>query len=227
MTSRAPHPPHPRVDSLPATLPIFPLAGVLLLPHGQLPLNIFEPRYLAMTRDAMGGGRLIGMVQPIDPRQEDRRAGAVYATGCAGRVTAYDETDDGRYLITLTGVCRFAITGELPLADAGYRRVSAAYDSYADDLGAPAEDAVARASLLRALKACLSPDEAGVDWSAVERMTSDNLVTSLAMLFPFSPSEKQALLEAPDTGERARILTTLMAMLAATNGAGDAEECMQ
>ena len=224
MTSRAPH---PRIDSLPTTLPIFPLAGVLLLPHGQLPLNIFEPRYLAMTRDTMGGGRLIGMVQPLDPRQEDRRADAVYSTGCAGRVTAYDETDDGRYLITLTGVCRFAITGELPLTDAGYRRVSAAYDSYADDLEAPAKDAVDRAPLLRALKACLSPDEAGVDWSAVERMTSDNLVTSLAMLFPFSPSEKQALLEAPDTGERARILTTLMAMMAATNGAGDAEERVQ
>src|SRR5207249_11764757 len=112
--------------ALPDTLPIFPLTGVLLLPRGRLPLNIFEPRYLAMTRDALGGERLIGMVQPSDPQDDNRGGGGpnppVYPVGCAGRVTQFSETDDGRYLLTLTGVSRFRIREELPLLD-GYRRV--------------------------------------------------------------------------------------------------------
>ena len=222
-----PGPPRSGVDALPATLPIFPLAGVLLLPHGQLPLNVFEPRYLAMTRDAMSDHRLIGMVQPVDPRQEGGSAPAVYTTGCAGRVTAHHETDDGRYLITLTGVCRFAITGELSLTDTGYRRVRAAYDGYGDDLREPAEDTADRVALLQALRACLSPGDTSVDWLAIERMTSDSLVTSLAMVFPFAPSEQQALLEAPGTVERTRILTTLMAMMAATAVSSSTERHVQ
>ena len=216
----SPRPPRSSRDALPATLPMFPLAGVLLLPHARLPLNIFEPRYLAMTRDAMHEHHVIGMVQPIDPRQEGEDAPAVYSTGCAGRITAFDETDDGRYLITLTGMCRFAITGELPVIDTGYRRVRATYDGYAADLNGPAHDAVDRVPLLSALKACLPSDGACVDWRAIERMTSDSLVTSLAMWLPFAPSEKQALLEAPGTEDRARILTTLMTMMAVTGDAG-------
>ncbi len=212
--------PHPGLDALPATLPMFPLAGVLLLPRAQLPLNIFEPRYLAMTRDAMQEHRVIGMVQPIDPREEGDDAPAVYSTGCAGRITAFDETDDGRFLITLTGMCRFAIAGELPVTDPGHRRVRATYDEYAADLNGPADDAVDRGQLLSALKACLASDDACVDWRAIERMTSDSLVTSLAMCLPFAPSEKQALLEAPGTADRARILTALMTMMAATGDAG-------
>ena len=105
--------------ALPQILPIFPLTGVLLLPRGRLPLNIFEPRYLAMTRDALGGERLIGMVQPSEPQRDNRGGGAinppVYPIGCAGRITAFSETDDGRYLLTLTGVSRFRIRDELPL----------------------------------------------------------------------------------------------------------------
>ncbi len=217
------HPPHSEIDALPATLPIFPLAGVLLLPYAQLPLNIFEPRYLAMTRDVMHDHRLIGMVQPFDPQEEGERAPAVYSTGCAGRITAFDETDDGRYLITLTGVCRFAITGELPLAETGYRRARTAYDGYAADLQEPPHDAVDRTPLLRALKACLPAESGSVNWRGIERMSSDSLVTSLAMFFPFAPSEKQALLEAPSTEDRARILTTLMAMMAVTGNVDWAE----
>ncbi len=223
----SPRPPRPSLDALPATLPIFPQAGVLLLPHAQLPLNIFEPRYLAMTRDAMNGHRVIGMVQPIDPQEEREDAPAVYMTGCAGRITAFDETDDGRYVITLTGMCRFAITGELPLVDPGYRCVHATYDRYADDLQGPAHDAVDREPLLSALRACLPSDDDCVDWQAIERMTSDSLVVSLAMLLPFAPSEKQALLEASGTEDRARILTTLMAMMAATSDTGGVEARLQ
>src|SRR5246127_1185702 len=110
------------VAALPITLPIFPLPGVLLLPHGRLPLRIFEPRYLAMTRDALAGDRLIGMVQPSDPNQPAAGNPPVYPTGCAGRITSFSESDDGRFLITLTGLCRFRIREELPLLK-GYRRV--------------------------------------------------------------------------------------------------------
>ena len=222
------HSQHARADAQPHTLPIFPLAGVLLLPRGELPLNIFEPRYLAMTRDAMLGDRLIGMVQPIDPREAGGCAPAVYTNGCAGRITTFHETDDHRYLITLTGVCRFTITGELPITESGYRRVRPAYDAYADDLKEPADDTVERARILRALKACLPPDsDLGMDWGVVERMTTDTLVTSLAMTLPFAPSEKQALLEARDTGELTRILTALMEMIAATDDTSRAETKLQ
>ena len=129
--------PGPRNEiALPDILPIFPLTGVLLLPRGRLPLNIFEPRYLAMTRNALGGERLIGMVQPSDPQDDNRGGGGpsppVYPVGCAGRVTQFSETDDGRYLLTLTGVSRFRIREELPLLS-GYRRVVADWQPFAHD----------------------------------------------------------------------------------------------
>jgi uncharacterized protein len=126
----------PKFDELPQTLPIFPLSGVLLLPRGRLPLNIFEPRYLAMTRDALAGDRLIGMVQP-KPGPDGHKAGdsgaaEIYPVGCAGRLTAFAETDDGRYLITLTGFCRFQVQEELPLKQ-GYRSVRVDWSGYAAD----------------------------------------------------------------------------------------------
>ena len=216
------------VQGLPDILPIFPLSGVLLLPRGQLPLNIFEPRYLAMTRDAMIGDRLIGMVQPIAPGGAREPAPAVYDTGCAGRITAFQESDDGRYLITLSGVCRFVIADELALTDSGYRRVCPAYERYTGDLAEPDETSIDRDRLFDALRACLPSDRGGdIDWPAVERMASDRLLTSLAMMFPFSPGEKQALLEAVDIGERTRILITLMEMLAASDGNASAEGKLQ
>src|ERR1700731_963988 len=125
----------PDLAALPDTLPIFPLTGVLLLPRGRLPLNIFEPRYLAMTRDALGGERLIGMVQPSDPTVAGMNP-PVYPIGCAGRLTQFSETDDGRFLITLTGVSRFRIREELPLLD-GYRRVVPDWQPFAHDRAAP------------------------------------------------------------------------------------------
>lgn len=214
--------------ALPETLPIFPLAGALLLPHGQLPLNIFEPRYLAMTNDAMLGDRVIGMARPIDPRLESDTAPAVYSIGCAGRVTSFEETTDGRYMISLSGVCRFSIVAELPLSDTGYRLVRVAYDGYADDLNDAAEATVDRARLTRTLQRCFPPDDdVPVDWSAIARAPNDSLVTSLAMILPFAPSEKQALLEARDLGERAHILTTLMEMMAVEEHIGIEEIIVQ
>jgi hypothetical protein len=224
--SRRPH--NSALYSLPETLPIFPLAGALLLPRGQLPLNIFEPRYLAMTNDAMLGDRIIGMARPIDPREESETAPAVYKTGCAGRITSFEETTDGRYLINLTGVCRYSIIEELSLSDSGYRRVHAAYDGFADDLDEAAEASVDRARLTRTLQRCFPPDDdVQVDWTAIARAPSDSLVTSLAMILPFAPSEKQALLEARDLGERARILTALMEMMAAEEQTGTEEIIVQ
>src|SRR2546423_6154437 len=145
---------------LPDTLPIFPLTGVLLLPRGRLPLQIFEPRYLAMTKDALSGERLIGMVQPSDPQQDNRGGGAanppVYPTGCAGRITAFAETDDGRYVITLTGVSRFRIRDELPLLS-GYRRVAPDWQAFARGLDAPGETGFDRDRFIRGLQGFFAP----------------------------------------------------------------------
>jgi len=195
--------------ALPDVLPIFPLTGVLLLPRGRLPLNIFEPRYLAMTRDAMEGERLIGMVQPADPSIREMNP-AVYPTGCAGRITSFSETDDGRFLITLTGVSRFRIREELLLLS-GYRRVVAEWDDFADDRN-PDEAVFDRARLTRGLRAFFSQRQVKADWDAVDQAPGEHLVTSIAMMCPFAPNEKQALLEAKTLDERARLLTGLIEM---------------
>jgi Lon protease-like protein len=207
-------------DALPDILPIFPLSGVLLLPRGRLPLNIFEPRYLAMTRDALGGERLIGMVQPSEPPRDtgagpgiDRMNPPIYPIGCAGRVTQFSETDDGRYLITLTGVSRFRIREELPLLS-GYRRVVPDWAPFAHDRDQPAKPDFDRERLIRGLKSYFAQRQISADFEAIEKAPGEYLVTSLAMACPFGASEKQALLEAADPDERARLLTTLVEMAA-------------
>jgi Lon protease-like protein len=213
---------------LPAVLPIFPLTGVLLLPRGRLPLNVFEPRYLAMIRDALGGDRLIGMVQPCEPQDDNRgpRGPAtpvnppVYPVGCAGRITQFAENDDGRFMITLTGISRFRIKDELPLLS-GYRRVVPDWQQFADDREMPAAPELDRARLIRGLQSFFTQRHLSVDWSAVEKAPSEHLVTSLAMACPFAPSEKQALLEAADPDARAQLLTTLVEMAAIEPGAED------
>jgi Lon protease-like protein len=200
------------LDSLPEVLPIFPLAGVLLLPHAQLPLNIFEKRYLAMSRDALAGHRLIGMVQPVHPEEEGDALPAVYGSGCAGRITQFAETDDGRILITLTGLCRFTIVEEQALTDTGYRVVRADYGRYATDLDDPGATRVDRKRLMRALDAFFNQQGYEDDWSTVEHASNESLITTLAMTCPFAPNEKQALLEARDTATRAEIVISLMEM---------------
>jgi hypothetical protein len=201
----------PGVTALCETLPIFPLAGVLLLPRGRLPLNIFEPRYLAMTRDALAGDRLIGMVQPSDPQQQPSGNPPVYPTGCAGRVTSFSETDDGRYLITLTGLCRFRIREELPLLN-GYRRVVPQWDEYANDLRTPRQPGFDRERLIRGLRAYFDRHQIKAEWEAINSVPGDRLVTSIAMVCPFEPSEKQALLEAGSLDQRAELLTAIVEM---------------
>ncbi len=201
--------------ALPEVLPIFPLTGVLLLPRGRLPLNIFEPRYLAMTRDALGGERLVGMVQPSDPARDG--AGEmnppVYPVGCAGRITQFSETDDGRYLITLTGVSRFRIAKELPLLS-GYRRVVPDWRPFAHDRAAPGEPGFDRERLIRGLRSYFAQRQIAADFEAIEKAPGEYLVTSIAMACPFAPSEKQALLEAADPDARAGLLTALVEMAA-------------
>ena len=196
-------------DDFPDILPIFPLTGVLLLPRGRLPLNIFEPRYLAMTRDAMEGERLIGMVQPSDPPIREMNP-AIYPLGCAGRITSFSETEDGRFLITLTGVSRFRIREELPLLS-GYRRVVAEWDDFADDRS-PDERGFDRSRLTNGLKSFFSQRQVQADWSAIDQAPGEHLVTSIAMMCPFAPNEKQALLEAKTLDERAHLLTALIEM---------------
>jgi uncharacterized protein len=202
----------PNFDELPATLPIFPLTGALLLPRGRLPLNIFEPRYLAMTRDALRGEQMIGMVQPEDG-QGDAAEPRVYRIGCAGRLTSWSETDDGRYLITLNGVARFDIAEELP-RDRLYRRVAPEWQRWRADLDEAPPAAIDRKRLIAALKPYFERHGISAEWESVAATPDERLVTTIAMVCPFAPREKQALLEAADMAERARLLTALMEMAA-------------
>jgi uncharacterized protein len=201
----------PGARALPDILPIFPLTGVLLLPRGHLPLNIFEPRYLAMTRDAMAGDKLIGMVQPSDPQQSLAGNPTVYPTGCAGLVSSFAETEDGRFLISLTGLCRFRIREELPLAH-GYRRVAADWSGFAGDLAGEEEADFDRPRLLKSLRAYFDRHKISANWEALSTVRGERLIASIAMVCPFEPSEKQALLEAADLGARARLLTAIVEM---------------
>jgi Lon protease-like protein len=208
----------PAFEDLPSVLPVFPLTGALLLPGGRLPLNIFEPRYLAMIRDGLAGDRLIGMVQPRDGMvrsHEDRRepgSAALYHTGCAGRIVSFSETDDGRYLITLAGLIRFAMVRELALHN-GYRRVVPDFGAYRGDLGDD-RGQIDRARLLDALKAYFTASSLDGDWDTIEAAQDEQLVTSLAMACPFAASEKQALLEAKDLAERAETMTAILELAA-------------
>jgi Lon protease-like protein len=195
------------IGDLPRALPVFPLTGVLLLPRGRLPLNIFEKRYLAMFDDAIGGDRLIGMIQPSDPHSGDM-APPLYSVGCAGRITSFNETGDGRYLVALDGVARFRIGEELPL-HRGYRRVIPDWSAYAADL-IEDDGAVDRQRLIELLRAYFRQHQLSANWEAIEQTPDERLVTSLAMICPFEPPEKQALLEAGCLSDRAKLMMSLL-----------------
>lgn len=208
----------PPFEELPAVLPIFPLPGCLLLPGGKLPLNIFEPRYLAMVAEALKGARMIGMMQPRDGASTAGQP-EVFPLGCAGRITAFSETEDGRYLITLDGLARFTVRRELPLAEGGFRRVEPDFAAFRGDLDE--QDAeIDREALIAALRVFFERNGIKGDWETIEKTGNERLVTSLAMLCPFSPGEKQALLEAPDLGRRASSMIAML-QLAAYEGGGD------
>lgn len=196
--------------SLQRRLPLFPLAGALLLPGGQLPLNIFEPRYLAMTRDALAGSRLIGMVQPTNPGAAES-APEIYRTGCLGRIGRSRETNDGRILITLTGVCRFHVVEELKVTTP-YRQAIVSYARFRADFDEDDGSAVDRGRFLETLRSYLTAQGIKADWATIAAAPTGALVTSLAMVCPFAPNEKQALLEARNVDDRARAMTALMSM---------------
>ncbi len=202
---------------LPEAIPVFPLPGALLLPRGRLPLNIFEPRYLAMLDDAMKSDhRLIGMIQPFESR--DGGEPKLRSIGCAGRLTAFSETDDGRYLITLAGVCRFRVKEEIE-GFTPYRRVRADWSDFARDLVGPEEDPeLDRAAFLETLKRFFDIAQLSSDWDSLRKAEPELLVNSLSMLCPFEVEEKQALLEAPTLANRRETLCALMQFAIASGG---------
>lgn len=210
-----------RPADLPSRLPLFPLRGAILLPGSTLPLNIFEPRYLEMIDHVMSGARMLGMVQPMGSGDEESphgKAVELRRVGGAGRVTSYQELDDGRIAIALTGVVRFEIVGE---AETGkpFRTASVSYDRFASDLTRGlGEEQVDRPRLIRALRAYLAENNLNTDWSVIDRAPSEFLVNALCVMCPYGPEDKQALLEAGDLKSRAEILVALAEMESAMRG---------
>lgn len=209
-------------EDIPSTIPVFPLSGALLLPGGQLPLNIFEPRYLMMFDDALSTNRVIGMVQPAFG--DKGLDGSVCEVGCAGRITAIAETGDGRYVVTLSGICRFRVTREVA-TEKPYRTFE--ITPFLSDLQTTSEEeTIDRSALLNAFKAYLESNKLEADWESVERASNITLVTSLSMMSPFGPAEKQALLEAPDMKTRAETLVAITEIVLA-RGFGDSDTILQ
>lgn len=213
-----------RPADLPKELALFPLRGAILLPRATLPLNVFEPRYLAMIDDCLSGSRIVGIIQPDGRDDEDEaespqgRPVGLRRIGCAGRITSYQEMDDGRLIITLTGIARFEIRDEIA-SGKPYRLVTASYDRFAQDFSIGlGEDLVDRANLLRVLKTYLESNRLKADWNAVQRASSEFLINILSVMCPYGPEEKQALLEAADLKTRADVLIALAEMELASGG---------
>jgi Lon protease-like protein len=211
--------PYAHIGELPEILPLFPLSGAILLPRGELPLNVFEPRYLAMIDDAIAGARVIGMIQPLPGEEATAEATQLYDIGCAGRLTRLAETGDGRYLITLTGVARFRVLKELAVRTP-YRQCRVSYNEFSEDLttgaGAAAGDPESMVSMLRNFAECSKLE---VDWASIDAAPTETLVNALAMMCPFGANDKQALVEAIDLKTRAETLVALAKLdLAQRNG---------
>jgi Lon protease-like protein len=206
---------------LPEVIPVFPLAGALLLPRGQMPLNIFEPRYLAMVDDSLRDGhRLIGMIQPDPARPGSEDKPNLFRVGCVGRITQLAETGDGRYLMQLTGIARFKVEQELAVATA-YRQCRVNYMPFVDDFVArKGEEEVDREALLESLSAFLKANNLKTDWDGIQNAPNEALVNALAMMSPYGAAEKQALLEAPDLKRRAEILIAVTEIELAKKTAG-------
>jgi hypothetical protein len=212
------------IADVPARIGLFPLRGAILLPRSTLPLNVFEPRYLQLVDDALSGSRVLGIIQPERSGTEDESpAGKAFGlrhVGGAGRITSFQEQDDGRILITLTGICRFRLGAEVETRKL-YRTFDVAYASFAGDLAAGAgEDRIDRQALLGALRRFLDARRMRADWNAVANAPSEHLVNMLATISPYGPEEKQALLEAADLKTRADVLIALVEMDLASGESG-------
>ena len=198
--------PYRSAEELPDIIPVFPLSGALLLPRGQLPLNIFEPRYTAMIDDALKSHRLIGMIQPLTSESAAARHPGLERVGCLGRITQIGETGDNRYALSLTGVARFRVAEELTVMTP-YRQVRADYAHFPSDFVPRAgEKEVDRDAVLDALRRFAESGGLKIDWDGVNQAPNEALVNALAMMSPFGAREKQALLEAPDIKSRAEVL---------------------
>ncbi len=214
-------------EDLPEVMPVFPLTGALLLPSGQLPLNIFEPRYLSLFDAALAGDRLVGVIQPslLEPSDaSDPLRPALASVGCLGRITSFAETGDGRYIASLTGVCRFRLLDEAD--DTQPYRIFRFAPFMSDLSEEDNESSVDRRELLRVFRAYLDANKLEVDWESVGRAGNRTLVNSLSMMSPFGPAEKQALLEAPDLKTRAETLIAITEILLA-RGLADTDTILQ
>ncbi|MEN5081766.1 LON peptidase substrate-binding domain-containing protein [Bosea sp. TWI1241] len=207
-------------DDCPVVVPLFPLEGALLLPRGQMPLNVFEPRYLAMVDEALRTHRLIGIIQPEPDSDGQGAAPPLVGVGCLGRITQFAETGDDRYLITLTGVSRFRLVEELSVTTP-YRQARVDYTLFAVDFEARAgEEEVDRTGLVQALRSFAKANELKIDWKSVNEAPNEALVNALSMMCPFGPREKQALLEAPSLKHRAEVLVAITEIELARGGSG-------
>jgi Lon protease-like protein len=199
--------PYAGIADLPTVVPVFPLEGVLLLPRGELPLNVFEPRYIAMIDDAIKSNRLIGMIQPANTVGLARKSD-LESVGCLGRITQLAETGDGRYILSLTGVGRFRVIEELA-ATTLYRQCNIDTSDFQGDLAPAGVEGVDRAKLVQAFRAFAKARDLKIDWAGVQSTPIEVLVNTLSMMSPFGPADKQLLLEAPDLGARALALIAI------------------
>lgn len=212
---------HHSAEDVPGIAPVFPLSGALLLPRAELPLNVFEPRYLAMVDDALAGERIIVMVQPDESKPGNERGPQLFQVGCLGRLTQFAETGDGRYLITLTGICRVRI-GEEVASETPYRQFHIDAMPYGDDFeDGRGEEGVDRSALLTALASFLEANKLEADWDGIQQAGTETLVNALSCMSPYGALEKQALLEAKDLKQRSEILIAITQMMLARMPGGD------
>ena len=213
-------------SDIPATIPVFPLTGALLLPGGQLPLNIFEPRYIQMIDDALTGSRIIGMIQPsLDGDQRDERQPKLCEVGCMGRIASYAESGDGRYIVSLQGIARFRIVEELGVKSP--YRVCRIATFVADLATGRGEEEVNREGLLRAFRRFFEANQMEADWDSIARASNETLVNALSMMSPYGAAEKQALLEASDLRTRADTLIAITEIALARDGDDDGSTTLQ
>jgi hypothetical protein len=208
------------LSALPEEIPMYPLSGGILLPQARLPLNISEPRDIKMVEDALGKGRLIGMIQPTT--DEEIENPPLYSVGCAGRITSFNEIDDGRLLVVLTGLCRFRVISETKGAHL-YRTAKPDWTPYLTDLGENDPSSIDRERLIDLMRIYFKKNSISVDWSVVKNAPDDVLLPTIVMICPFAPNEKQALLEAESFAARAQMLMALLEMAATSQDENETE----